>query len=162
MAQGRGRWAVSQKPKLIRPLRVAFLSNIIFQDHHPTIMCVPPILNTGSTTYQPVPQMKPSFGYVYQQNSTEILACSEPLPVYQALSTHHDQHVKKAIINLPVWLKGKLKRNGEFQNKDIDTALQALLTGVRLRPRHRLALISPACTCIPCDGLANLTGMLAK
>ena len=34
--------------------------------------------------------MKPSFGYVYQQNSTEILACPEPLPVYQALSMRHD------------------------------------------------------------------------
>ena len=153
MAQGRGRWAVSQKPKLIQPLGAAFLS-IIFQHHPPIMMGVPPTLNTGSTTDQPVPQMKPSFGYVYQQNSTEILACSGPPSLFQALSTHHDQHVKKAIIKLPIRLKGNLKCNGGSQNKDLGTALQALLTGVRLCPRHRLALIFPACTCIPCDGLA--------
>ena len=35
--------------------------------------------------------------------------CSRPPPVYQDLSTHHDWPVKKAIVNLPVRLKGNLK-----------------------------------------------------
>ena len=35
--------------------------------------------------------------------------CSRPLPVYQDLSTHNDWPVKKAIVNLPVRLKGNLK-----------------------------------------------------
>ena len=35
--------------------------------------------------------------------------CSQPPPVFQDLSTHHDWRVKKAIVNLPVRLKGNLK-----------------------------------------------------
>ena len=35
--------------------------------------------------------------------------CSWPPPVYQDLSTHNDWPVKKAIVNLPVRLKGNLK-----------------------------------------------------
>ena len=35
--------------------------------------------------------------------------CSRPPPVFQDLSTHHDWRVNKAIVNLPVRLKGNLK-----------------------------------------------------
>jgi len=36
--------------------------------------------------------------------------CSRPPPVYQDLSTRHDWPVKKAIVNLPIRLKGNSKR----------------------------------------------------
>jgi len=34
----------------------------------------------------------------------------QSLPVYQNLSTHHDWPVKKAIVNLPIRLKGNSRR----------------------------------------------------
>jgi len=36
--------------------------------------------------------------------------CSGPPPVYQDLSTRHDWPVKKAIIDLPIRMKGNSKR----------------------------------------------------
>ena len=57
--------------------------------------------------------------------------------MYQDLSTRHDWTVKKAIVHLPIRLKGNLKRiSGKLlsplaaQNKDIGATLQTLLTGV--------------------------------
>ena len=62
-----------------------------------------------------------------------------PTRVFQDLSTCHDWPVNKAIINLPIRLKGNLKRISSnslsplAQNKDIGTASQKLLNGVRWR-----------------------------
>ena len=71
-----------------------------------------------------------------------------PLPVYQDLTTRHDWTVKKAIVDLPIRLKGNLKRiSGKLlsplgaENKDIGAASQTLLTGVRLRLRRRLNIL---------------------
>ena len=73
--------------------------------------------------------------------------CSQPPPVYQDLGMHHDWPVKKSIVILPIRLKGNLKRNSSnllsplgTQNKDISTALQTLLTGVRSHLQRRLLL----------------------
>ena len=40
---------------------------------------------------------------------TELSPCSGP-PVYQGLSTHLDWAAKKAIVDLPIGLKGNSKR----------------------------------------------------
>ena len=62
--------------------------------------------------------------------------------MYQDLSTRHDWPVKKAIVDLPIRLKGNSKHTSgnslsplETQNKDIGAASKtlALLTGVKLR-----------------------------
>ena len=70
---------------------------------------------------------------------------SGPPLVYQDLSMHHDWPVKKAIVDLPLRLKGNLKRtSGNLlsllgaQNKDISAASRMLLTGVRLHLQCRL------------------------
>ena len=62
--------------------------------------------------------------------------CSGPPPVYQDLSTRPDWPVKKAIVDLPIRLKGNSKRTSgnslsplEAHNKDLGTASQTLLTG---------------------------------
>ena len=64
--------------------------------------------------------------------------CSGSPPVYQDLSTCHDWPVKKAIVDLPIKLKGNLKRtSGNLLSqlgaptKDLSTASQTLLTGVK-------------------------------
>ena len=49
--------------------------------------------------------------------------CSGPSAVYQDLSTHHDGPVKKAIVDLPIQMKGNSKRSsgnllGSFSNDD--------------------------------------------
>ena len=70
--------------------------------------------------------------------------CSGPPPVYQDLSTHHDSDhdwsVQNTIVNLPIRLKGNLKRISSnllsllgAQNEYIGAASQKLLTGVSLR-----------------------------
>ena len=73
---------------------------------------------------------------------------SGPPPVYQDLSTRHDWIVKKAIVDLPIRLKGNLKRiSGKLlsplgaENNDVGAASQTLLTGVRLRLRRRLNIL---------------------
>ena len=65
--------------------------------------------------------------------------CSRSSAVYQDLSTCHDWPVKKAIVDLPIRLKGNLKRISsnllsslEAPTKDLSTASQTLLTGVKL------------------------------
>ena len=67
--------------------------------------------------------------------------------MYQDLSRRHDINacLKKAIVDLPIRLKGNSKRTSGnslsplgAQNKDFGGALQTLLTGVKLRPRRRL------------------------
>ena len=66
--------------------------------------------------------------------------------MYQDLSTCYDWPVKKAIVDLPIKMKG----NSNFtsgnslsslgaQNKDISAALRTLLADVKLRLRHRLS-----------------------
>ena len=62
--------------------------------------------------------------------------CSGPPPVYQDLSKRHDWPVKKAIVDLPIRLKGNSKRTFrnslsllEAQSKDLGSASQTLLTG---------------------------------
>ena len=63
-------------------------------------------------------------------------ACSRVPPGYQDLSTRHDCPVKKAIVDLPIGLKGNSKHISHTslrtQNKDISTASQTLLTRVKL------------------------------
>ena len=64
-----------------------------------------------------------------------------PAPVYQDLSMHHDWSIKKAILDLPIRLKGIWNAHSLIinslsllgaQNKDLGAASQTLLTGVRL------------------------------
>ena len=58
--------------------------------------------------------------------------CSGPSSVYQDLSTHHDGPVKKAIVDLPIQMKGNSKRSSgnnllsllRAHNKVISTAWQ--------------------------------------
>ena len=59
--------------------------------------------------------------------------------MYQDLTTHHDWLIKKAIVDLPIRLKGNWKpTSGNFlsllgaQSKDLSTASQMLLIRVRL------------------------------
>ena len=59
--------------------------------------------------------------------------------MYQDLTTHHDSPIKKAIVDLPIRLKGNWKpTSGNLlsllgaQSKDLSTASQMLLTRVRL------------------------------
>ena len=59
--------------------------------------------------------------------------------MYQDLTTHHDWPIKKAIVDLPIRLKGNWKPNSSnllsllgAQSKDLSTASQMLLTRVRL------------------------------
>ena len=59
--------------------------------------------------------------------------------MYQDLSTRHDWPVKNAIINLPIRMKGNLKRTSSnslnllgAQNRDLGAASQMLLTELRL------------------------------
>ena len=59
-------------------------------------------------------------------------------PVYQDLSTRHDWSVRKAIVDLPIRLQRNLKRiSGNLlrqlgaRNKDVVTAMQAILIRVR-------------------------------
>lgn len=64
---------------------------------------------------------------------------------------HHDWCVQKSIVSLPVRLKGNFKRfSSNFfhplgsLNKNINTALQTLLTWFRLHLCHRLLLLRPS------------------
>ena len=66
--------------------------------------------------------------------------CSGAPPVYQDLITCHDWPVKKDIVDFPVRMKGNLKRTSSNllsplgdQNKDLGTALQTLLTEIKVR-----------------------------
>ena len=59
--------------------------------------------------------------------------------MYQDLTTHHDWLIKKAIVDLPIRLKGNWKPTSSnllsllgAQSKDLSTASQMLLTRVRL------------------------------
>ena len=59
--------------------------------------------------------------------------------MYQDLTTHHDWPIKKAIVDLPIRLKGNWKPTSSnllsllgAQSKDLSTASQMLLTRVRL------------------------------
>ena len=65
--------------------------------------------------------------------------------MYQDLTTRYDWSVEKAIVHLPIRLKGNSKRiSGNSlsplgaQNKDMGAASPMLLTGVELRMRRRL------------------------
>ena len=65
--------------------------------------------------------------------------------MYQDLSTYRDWPIKKAIVDLPIRLKGNSKRKSVnslsplgAQNKDFGAASQPLLTGVKLRLQRRL------------------------
>ena len=73
-------------------------------------------------------------------------------PEYKDLSTCHDWPVKKAIVDLPIRLKGNSKRTSGnslsplgAQNKHFGAASQTLLTGVRLRLRYRLQRCGQRC-----------------
>ena len=59
--------------------------------------------------------------------------------MYQDLTTHHDWPIKKAIVDLPIRLKGNWKPTSSnllsllgAQSKDLSIASQMLLTRVRL------------------------------
>ena len=63
--------------------------------------------------------------------------CSGPPPVYQDLIMHHDWAAKRAIVILPIRLKGNSKRISG-NSSSIIAASQTLLTGVKLRLLSRL------------------------
>ena len=65
--------------------------------------------------------------------------------MYQDLSLRHDWPVKRAIVILPIRIKGSSKRTSRnslrplgAQNEDIGATSQMLLTEVKLRQRRRL------------------------
>ena len=60
------------------------------------------------------------------------------LSVYQDVTTRHNRPVKKAIVNLPIKMKGNSWIPLGAQNKDIGSSSQMLLTKVKLRLRRRL------------------------
>ena len=69
-----------------------------------------------------------------------------PPPVYQNLRTRHDWPLKKAIVDLPIRLKGNSKRTSGnslsllgSQKTDLDATSQTLLTEVKLRLPHAQA-----------------------
>ena len=69
-----------------------------------------------------------------------------PPPVYQNLRTRHDWPLKKAIVDLPIRLKGDSKRTSGnslsllgSQKTDLDATSQTLLTEVKLRLPHAQA-----------------------
>ena len=71
-------------------------------------------------------------------------------PVYQDLRIHRDWPVKKAIVDLPIRMKGNSKRtsgnslsSSGGQNKDLGNVSQTLLTAVWLPLRRRLFPFSP-------------------
>ena len=77
--------------------------------------------------------------------------CSWSPPVFQHLSTgtRHDWPVKKAIVDLPIRMKGNSKRTSSnslsplaAQNKmkNLSAALQMILTEVKLHLQHRLIM----------------------
>ena len=86
------------------------------------------------------------------RNSAEILSQSPP-PVYQDIITRHDWPVNKAIVDLPIKMKGNSKRTSEnslsplrTQNKDIGVDVsQTLLTEVKLRLLRRLCFAWSLC-----------------
>ena len=53
--------------------------------------------------------------------------CSGPPTVYKDFSMYHDWPIKKAIIDLLFSLKGNLKHNFGYLNKDLGVAFQMLL-----------------------------------
>ena len=66
--------------------------------------------------------------------------CSGSPPVYQDLSTRHDRSVKKAIVVLPISMKGNSKCPSDnsltplgARNKDLGAASQTLLTEFAMR-----------------------------
>ena len=93
---------------------------------------------------QPVPQIQLKLWLSFSAK-----LCWNPcvFSVYKVLSMHYDEPVKKAIVNLPVRLKGNLKHISckllcllVAQNKEISAASETLLTKVirRLCLWHRL------------------------
>ena len=69
-----------------------------------------------------------------------------PPPVYQNLRTRHDWPLKKAIVDLPIRLKGNSKRTSGnslsllgSQKTDLEATSQTLLTEVKLRLPHAQA-----------------------
>ena len=64
--------------------------------------------------------------------------------MYQDSSKRHDWPVKKAIVDLPIRMKGSSKPTSVNSlsplgtENDLGTASQALLTKVKLRLQHRL------------------------
>ena len=68
-------------------------------------------------------------------------SCSGPQPVYQDLSTRHDWPVKKAVVELPIRLKGNSKRSSHdwlsplgVQNKEslADVTSRAYITSANV------------------------------
>ena len=81
-----------------------------------------------------------------RRNIAEILVLPPPPPVYQNLRTRHDWPLKKAIVDLPIRLKGNSKRTSGnslsllgSQKTDLDPTSQTLLTEVKLRLPHAQA-----------------------
>ena len=60
------------------------------------------------------------------------------LSVYQDVTTRHNRPVRKAMVNLPIKMKGNSWSPLGAQNKDIGSSSQMLLTKVKLRLRRRL------------------------
>ena len=86
--------------------------------------------------------------------------CSRSPPVYQDLSMCHDWPVKKAIVDLPIRMKGNSKHSSgsllsllRAQNKDLGTALQTTLTRVKLH----LRCIRSATSFYTCPWSSNYT-----
>ena len=100
-------------------------------------------LHTVASFLQPAPQIEIQF-WLSPSAKQQRNPCSGPQPVYLDLS----MPVIKAIVKLPIGLKGNSKCISgnslsllEVQNKDVSTASQTSLTGVRLHLRCRLVFL---------------------
>ena len=111
-------------------------------------------------------RMKISFpGLIFAQYKSYYY-CPEPPPVYQDLSMHQHWPVKNATVELPIKMRGNLKRpSGNSssplgaQNKDLGASTQMLLTEVKLHLRCKL-LICPTVQIFFVDFKNNLYQIL--
>ena len=106
----------------------------------------PPLVESGFLLGWPAPQVELNFRLCPSAKQLWNPR-SGPPTVSRDLSIHHDWPVKKSIVILPVRLKGSSKCTSSnllspqgAHNKDIGSASQMLLTGVRLCLKGRLLL----------------------
>ena len=99
----------------------------------------------------PCEQTKQNFVKSVYETAPKSLFCPPPpAPVYQDLRKRHDWPLKKAIVDLPIRLKGNSKHTSGnslsllgSQKTDLGATSQTLLTEVKLRlPRAQGNLLS--------------------
>ena len=105
--------------------------------------------NPRSYNVLPCEQTKQNFVKSVYETWPKSLFCPpppHPPPVYQDLRTRHDWPLKKAIVDLPIRLKGNSKRTSGnslsllgSHKTDLDATSQTLLTEVKLRLPHAQA-----------------------